>query len=118
MPVFVEVDDFCQLFVPAWEKSLLESKENSRNKPGKLSCSEIMTIIILFHQSGYRNFKTFYMQHIRVIYSKAFPELVSYSRMVRLIQSVAVPLCAFLVHRYEKPTGIAFVDATKNTGLS
>ena len=72
-----------------------------------------MTIVIYFHQSGYRNFKTFYIQHVCMVYSQAFPKLVSYSRMVRLIQSVAHPLCAFLAHRYDKPSGIAFVDATK-----
>ena len=72
-----------------------------------------MTIIILFHQSGCRNFKAFYTQHVCLTYSNAFPELVSYSHMVRLIQTVAPPLCAFLAHRFAKPTGIAFIDATK-----
>ncbi len=111
--VFLEVDDFCQVFVPEWEKGLLESNEKSRNKPSKLSYSEVMTIVISFHQMGYRNFKTFYIKHVCKYFTGAFPDLVSYSYMVRLIQSVTVPLCAFLTHRYDKPTGIAFVDATK-----
>ncbi|MHC3064586.1 IS982 family transposase, partial [Klebsiella pneumoniae] len=31
----------------------------------------------------------------------------------KLLQSVLVPLCAFMTQRYGKPTGIAFVDSTK-----
>jgi transposase len=33
--------------------------------------------------------------------------------MLKLLQSVLVPLCAFMTQRYGKPTGIAFVDSTK-----
>jgi hypothetical protein len=29
-----------------------------------LCLSEVMTIIVLFHSSGYRNFKTYYTQHV------------------------------------------------------
>lgn len=48
--LFVEVDDFCQQFIPAWEASLPESGEKQRRKPSRLSTSEVMTLLVLFHR--------------------------------------------------------------------
>ena len=50
--VFSDVDDFCQYFEPRWEKFLLRSGLRQRRRAGNLSLSEIMTIMIHFHQSG------------------------------------------------------------------
>jgi hypothetical protein len=111
--IYVDVDDFCQQFLPVWETTLLESGEKQRHKPSRLSTSEVMTLLILFHQYRYRDFKTFYTQYAQVHLKGAFPELVSYTRMLKLLQSVLVPLCAYLTQRYGKPSGIAFIDATK-----
>lgn len=82
--IFCEVDDFCQQFVPAWHQSLLKSGEKNRNKPSRLSDSEVMTLLILFHQLGYRNFKTFYIHYAQRHLQKKFPGLVSYTRMLKL----------------------------------
>ena len=111
--IFVAVDDFCQQFIPAWEASLPESGEKQRRKPSRLSTSEVMTLLVLFHRYRYRDFKTFYTQYAQVHLKGAFPELVSYTRMLTVLQSVLVPLCAYLTQRYGKPTGIAYIDATK-----
>ncbi|PCS21431.1 Mobile element protein [Candidatus Enterovibrio escicola] len=62
--VFVDVDDFCQTFLPAWEKHLISSDIKQRNKPSRLFVSEMMTIVITFHQSGYRDFKTYYIHFV------------------------------------------------------
>jgi len=48
--LFVEVDDLCQQFIPAWEASLPESGEKQRRKPSRLSTSEVMTLLVLFHR--------------------------------------------------------------------
>ena len=111
--IFVEVDDFCQQFIPAWEASLLDSGEKQRRKPCRVSTSEVMTLLILFHRYRYRDFKTFYIQYAQAHLKNAFPEMVSYTRMLTLLQSALVPLCAYLTQRYGKPTGIAYIDATK-----
>jgi len=111
--VFCKVDDFCQQFIPAWKNSLIESGEKQRIKPSKLAESEVITLLILFHQLRFRDFKTFYTQYAHKHLRQEFPELVSYTRMLKLLQTVMIPLSAFLISRYAKPTGIAFVDATK-----
>jgi hypothetical protein len=62
LPLFCDVDDFCLIFEPHWHRRLLQSRAVRRNKPSALALSEVMTILILFHASGYRDLKTFYTQ--------------------------------------------------------
>lgn len=110
--IYVDVDDFCLLFVPEWQKHLINSGEKQRIKPSRLSVSEVMTILIAFHQSGYRDFKTYYTQFVCRYWQHHFPDLVSYTRMLKLLQTVLPPLCSYLKRRFAKPTGIAFIDST------
>lgn len=53
LELFVDVDDFCMVFLPLWERSLLEDGTRHRLRKGLLTVSEIMTIVIYFHQSHY-----------------------------------------------------------------
>ncbi|QGP51697.1 hypothetical protein PsalN5692_03184 [Piscirickettsia salmonis] len=43
--LFCIVDDFCQVFLPHWKASLLEHQDKQRNKPIRMSTSEIMTLM-------------------------------------------------------------------------
>jgi hypothetical protein len=75
--------------------------------------SEVMTIVIAFHHSGYRTFKDFYLKHVCKYWRSEFPGLVSYSRFVELMQASVVPLAVYLMTRSKgKVTGIAFIDST------
>lgn len=60
----------------------------TRGGPRQLRPSEVMTILIAFHQSGYRTFKHFYLKHVCVYWGAAFPHLLSYSRFVQLKKEV------------------------------
>ncbi|WP_263363681.1 transposase [Candidatus Enterovibrio escicola] len=62
--VFVDVDDFCQTFLPVWKKDLISSGVKQQNKPSCLSASEVMLIMIAFHQSKYRDLKTYYIHFV------------------------------------------------------
>ncbi|WP_150142733.1 hypothetical protein [Candidatus Enterovibrio escicola] len=67
---FINVDDFCQTFLPAWEKHLTSSGVKQRNKPLRISVSEVM-IGIAFHQSEYRDLKTYYIHFVcRYLYQQ------------------------------------------------
>ncbi|PCS22299.1 Mobile element protein [Candidatus Enterovibrio escicola] len=55
------------------------------NKPFRLSVSEVTTIEISFHQSGYRDFKTHYIHFVYCYPINEFPELCSYTRMLKLM---------------------------------
>lgn len=112
LPLFCDIDDFCLLFEPLWKRRLLADGACRRRKPGALSLSEVMTILVLFHLSGYRNFKAFYTEHVMRYLAGAFPRLVSYSRFVELQRDALVPLWCYLHTRFGQCTGISFVDAT------
>ncbi len=112
LPVFCDIDDFCLLFEPRWQQQMLTSGERQRRRAATLSLSEVMTIIVLFHASGYRDFKTFYTQHVQRHLSSAFPRLVSYNRFVELQRDALIPLCAYIQTRQGECRGIAFVDST------
>src|SRR3954468_11678897 len=59
--VFCEVDDFCQAFVPQWEASLIGTGGPARRGPEPgLSPSEIITLLLVFHSSGFKYLKSFY----------------------------------------------------------
>ena len=47
--LFCDVDDFCKAFVPEWKKQLLADGTKKRNRQGRMTISEVMTIIISFH---------------------------------------------------------------------
>lgn len=112
LPIFCDVNDFCLLFEPRWPQRLLQSGAARRNKPSALALSEVMTILILFHVSGYRDLKTFYTQYVQKHLGGAFPRLVSYNRFVELQRGALIPLWSYLQTRKGSCTGVAFVDAT------
>jgi len=112
LELFVSVDDFCQVFLPFWERKLMQDGSKKRRRAGQMSVSEIMTILIYFHQSHYRDFKTYYIDHVCEHLSKEFPYLVSYERFVVLIPSVWGPLSAYLKSLYGRCHGISFLDST------
>jgi len=112
LPVFCDIDDFCQLFEPAWQQRLLAAQPRQRHRPSTLCLSEVMTIIVLFHSSGYRNFKTYYTAYVLRHMVWAFPQLVSYNRFVELMPSALVPLCGYLQTRKGECSGISFIDST------
>lgn len=77
-----------------------------------MSASEVLTIVIHFHQAHYRDFKAYYLQYVAVQLRGEFPRLVSYHRFVELLPTVLVPLCAYLHTCFGSCTGISFIDST------
>ena len=78
-----------------------------------MSKAEVMLIMILFHGSGYRCFKHFYLEKVCKQLRHLFPKVVSYNRIVELEREVAVPLTLFIKKvLLGKCTGISFVDST------
>jgi hypothetical protein len=106
LDLFCSVDEFWQQFAPQWERDLVASGQRRRRRATRLHPSEIMTIAILFQQSGYRTFKAFYTQHVQVSLRGEFPQLVSYNRFVELAPRVLVPLLSYPAQQTRAaPTG-------------
>ena len=112
LEIFCDVDDFCQAFLPQWRAQLLNEGRIKRKRKTRMSFSEIMTIMIYFHQSHYRDFKAYYEKQVMKHLRGEFPKLVSYNRFVELMPRTLVPLVMYFQQRKGKCTGISFVDAT------
>jgi hypothetical protein len=112
LPLFCDIDDFCLTFETDWKRFLIQARPRKRNRNSTLSLSEVMTIVVLFHQSGYRNFKTFYTEYVMKHLMWAFPKLTSYNRFVELKRDALIPLIAYLNCRKGSCSGISFVDST------
>lgn len=111
--IFCSIDDFCNVFEPALKQRALTKGENKRNRPFKMSISEILTITVLFHLSGYRTFKHFYLYYVQKHLQKEFPDTVSYNRFVELMQANMLPLTLYMkTCCLGECTGISFIDST------
>lgn len=113
--IFCLCDEFFSEFEYFYPKHALreDNGKRHRNKPNRMSDSEVMTILIAFHLSGMRNLKAYYLFYVCKHLNGEFPKLVSYNRFVELQQRVLLPLVLFLKScRLGKCTGISFVDST------
>ena len=111
--IFCSIDDFCKVFEPAFQKKLIGEGKKHRNRVFSMSMGEILTITVLFHMSGYRTFKHFYLYYVKEHLKDEFPVTVSYNRFTELMQSNRMPLALYLkTCRLGECTGISFVDST------
>jgi hypothetical protein len=111
LELFCDVDDFWKRMEQERQQALPAYVGQKRREPG-LCASEIMTILIHFHQTGYRCFKRYYQKYVLKHLRGAFPRAMSYSRFVRLIPRVVVLLWAYALSRCGRCTGISFIDST------
>lgn len=114
--VYCLADDFCKYFDSIIEKhAICTTKCNKRkyHRDYRLSKAEVMLIVIMFHASGFRCLKHFYLEYVSIHCRDLFPKLVSYNRFVEFQKEVAVPLTIFVNKvLLGKCTGISFVDST------
>ncbi|NDV97646.1 IS982 family transposase [Dysgonomonas sp. 521] len=113
--IFYLCDEFTKEFESFSTRHRLreDNGKKHRNKPNRISDSEVMTILIAFHLSGMRNLKAYYLFYVSKHMKDEFPKLVSYNRFVELQQRSLLPLVLFLkTCRLGKCTGISFVDST------
>ena len=114
--LFCEIDDFFLALLKHQVEYHLQAAappSKTRGRPRSLHPSEIMTILIGFHQSNYRTFKDYYQRHVCVYLRWAFPTLVSYTRFVELKKEVLGCLSLYLYTRLGTCDGISFMDSTR-----
>lgn len=110
--IFCSIDDFCKEFMPLFEQRLIGGGKK-RNRASKLCLSEVMTIQVLFHMSGVRTFKKFYLDYVQLHLKDYFPKTVSYNRMVELCSESMLPLLGYLKAKGTGHcSGISFIDST------
>lgn len=116
--IFVMCDEFSQKFDEFFKKTSLKAPKSGKRKyyrAPRMCDSEVMTILILFHKSGYRCLKHYYLNHICTDdeMRKRFPKTVSYNRFVELQKVAVLKLIAFVkLVLMGKCTGISIIDST------
>jgi hypothetical protein len=109
--LFCSLDDFLKSQKLNPVKAICASNK-TRNRSGSLSTSEMMTIFIWFHCSGYKNFKQFYIEYVCRHLRNEFPGLISYSRFIQLMPRLVIPIAMFLKSSFAQCSGISIIDST------
>ena len=111
LEIFIWTDDF----VKAVDRLLLPMRVGQRRRRPGLAPSEMMTILIFYHHSGYKCFEYYYERCVLTDLRTYFPQAPSYTRFVQLI-----PRCLTLLYwmgqirgRLAQATGLYFVDSKK-----
>lgn len=112
--IFCILDEFCKYFAPELKKHTLKVPgKRHRNRPSRMSDSEIMTILILFHTHRFRDLKSFYLGYVCQHMRNEFPHPLSYNRFVERQAQVGLHLLLFLqTCALGKCTGISIIDST------
>lgn len=113
LTIFCEIDDFCRVFEPKLNQQLLADGERQRIRSSRMSRSEVMTILVLFHRSGFRDLKRFYTKLVWQYWREDFPNLLSYNRFVELQRECLILLGAFMQQRLGSCSGVSFIDSSK-----
>lgn len=112
--IFCEIDDFMKEFEEKYKERLIADKTSKVNYNSRLSMSEVMSILVYYHNYGNRTFKDFYLKTVCKDLKSCFPNLVSYNRFIELVPMTLIPLIAYLkLKRLVKSDSITFIDSTK-----
>lgn len=110
--IFYHIDEFCKLLKKEAAMSKLIGERKQRDRESTLSLSELMTIAIYYHHSGYKTFQDYYCKHVLVYMRNDFKDLISYSRFVELKETYILPLALFIrLNSMGNCTGTSFIDS-------
>ena len=112
--IFCILDEFCKYCTPELKKHQFSTPEKRhRNRKSRLSDSEVMTILVIFHTKNFRDLNSFYIGYVCQHMRKDFPYTVSYKRFVERQSQVLLGLLLFLqTCALGKCTRISIIDST------
>lgn len=110
--IYYCLDEFCKIY-QEWERNKLIETGRKRERRGKLSLAEMLTIMVYFHSSHYKDFKNYYQKEIRIIHRNKFKELPCYERFVCLMPKLLLPLSIFMQYIKGEETGHYIIESTK-----
>lgn len=112
--IFIAADDFCQDF-QRWLDTKPKLEFKLPRFEGQMQVSEILTIIIFYHYSGYKCFQYYYEEQVQTELTSHFPNQVSYKRFLQLIGKSTIYLFAFSkwMTLTSAATSIYYIDSKK-----
>lgn len=114
LQIYVETDDLLKAF-QQWSTQKAFRRFLFPKRQTKLSASEIATILVGYHVSGYKCFEYYYRACILKTYLACFPQAPSYRRFVCYTVRVLPLLLLLLLWKCSQSvrTGYYFIDAKK-----
>ena len=82
--LYVCIDDFSKIY-EEWEKKKLIGATKNRKREVKLSMSEKLLIVILYHLEGFKNFKYYYKYAVETKYKNLFKKVPCYDRFIQIM---------------------------------
>jgi len=84
--IFCNLDDFMKAFNTVLTKNSIWGGylPKKSNRKSKMSKSEVITIMVIFHLKSYCNLKHFYLDYLCKHMTDFFSNLLSYNRFVEL----------------------------------
>lgn len=93
--IFCDADDFCTYFERYWQaQPELPAISGERRSSSRMRLSEIMTIVIAFHGSGFRTFKDFYTLCVLPALARSFSQ---FGQLSSLCSTHAMVFDAFML---------------------
>ena len=113
--LFCIADDFCNFFDAMMEKYTLKAdKKRQYHRKSTMSKAEIMVIMILFHDSGYRCLKHFYIEKVCRHMRHLFPKVVSYNPMEQREQKPNLfGLCRNIVQTRAESSLLGYAECSR-----
>ena len=110
--IFCEVDDFCKAFQKQYEEHLLGTGPGPQGPVPGLCESEIITILLVLHNSGFKHLKGFYNSPWGSVLRQYFPGMPCYERFVTVQKQAFAALAFFTLNRTGQKRGVYYIDST------
>lgn len=112
--LFIEIDDLLIAYKNYKKSKGLDPRRKPTRKP-VLSGSEVCTILVAYHYSGYKCFEYYYKTKILQEYKSWFPKAPSYECFLSYLPKATGAIYLWLLYSCSKSvrTGLYFVDSKK-----
>lgn len=107
--IFYYADNFTKVFERYSKINGLIGRKPTREP--QLTYSEIMTITIVYHLSGMKNFEYYYRQIVLKSMKTYFPQAPSYERFISLLPRICVLLMIFVHRNNARNMGYYYIDS-------
>ena len=113
--IFCILDEFCKYFAPELKRHTIQTEgKRHRNRPSRMSDSEIMTILVLSHTHRFRDLKSFCHGYICQHMRADFPNIISYNRYVdSFVTSLVSGLIAYNLLPQKPSMNIENIDKNR-----
>jgi hypothetical protein len=110
--IFIAIDDFC-IQLHKWKQSQPERFPVGNWDKPVMSKSELMSICVFYHYSGYKCFQYYYQQMVQAELKTYFPHQISYERFLASLLKILPGLYVFLKYcsLQSEQTNFYFIDS-------